>query len=176
MQEAQEMLKRAHEKGLRYLIIGGWAGKHFGVQRETRDIDLLVEIDKKEDWRALVESRGYKLAHTYKEFLRFQALTDELPATDLMLVNGATFEKMHQRSEVLRAGDGKSRVPSITDLVALKLKGLRDQAYRRELGLAMGESHPHKTLRDIVELMRIKRGNLSSDRHVGLVPPRDDRY
>ena len=43
MLEIQEILKTLNEKGVRYLLVGGYAGILYGVPRTTLDVDVIVD-------------------------------------------------------------------------------------------------------------------------------------
>src|SRR4051812_10064484 len=42
--EFQDLLKSLNEKGVKYLVVGGWAVIHYGYVRYTGDIDIWIAV------------------------------------------------------------------------------------------------------------------------------------
>lgn len=129
-----ELLSRkAAAKKIDFLVIGGHAVAALGISRQTGDVDLLVCEGEREIWKSLLEDLGYKCFHDHPVFLQFTP--PELGAwpVDLMCVNRQTFEQFLEESEFRDFDGTKCKVPSVTNLLALKLHSLKSADSEREL-------------------------------------------
>jgi hypothetical protein len=120
-QTLQRILDAAAARGLACLLIGGNALILLGYIRNTLDLDLLVESDRRSAWLDLMRELGYRLIHGSGAFAQFEAGTKGEPPVDLMFADGATWEKLWAGA---RPGEAASRTvltPRPEHLVALKL-------------------------------------------------------
>jgi hypothetical protein len=131
--------------GLDFVVIGGQAVGAWGVQRETIDVDIVIDKMKREEWIECLKELEFTVLHDGGTFLQFAS--GRLPTwpLDLMLVPAETFKKLFDASEFRELFDRKFRIPALLHLVALKLHALKQ-------GLA------HRRIRDfldVVELLQV---------------------
>ncbi len=125
--------QKSRERGLGFLVMGGLAINAHGYERQTADIDLLARSDKRGDWKALMESLGYRVFHDQGTFTQFSPPESVTWPVDLMFVNEGTFAKMSSESVEVQMQATKVRIPSVEHLMALKLHALKHASPRREL-------------------------------------------
>src|SRR5207237_10023465 len=97
----------------------------------------------------ILKCNGYREMGRTENAVRYANSAPELPDVDVLLVDGATFEKLFAESNILRRGQHAFRVPSLRHLVALKLHAIRNDARRESRDFA-----------DIAELLRNNAGNV----------------
>jgi len=141
----QRILDAAAPRGLSCLLIGGNALILLGYIRNTIDVDLLVEADRRTAWLDLMRDIGYRLFHGTGAFAQFEPGTAGEPAVDLMFVDAGTWEKMRAGA---RSGEAASRTvltPRPEHLVALKLHAASSPT----------RGKPETDWEDIRQIMRI---------------------
>ena len=142
--------RKASERNLPFIIIGGHAVMAHGFVRTTSDWDLLVCKEQAGEWRAAVESLGYSLHFTGATFLQFQPPLGELAALDLMLVDQKIFQQMLAAANLHELEDVEIKVASLHHLFALKCHALKNNSHRAL-----------KDIDDIVQLVRINELDLN---------------
>jgi hypothetical protein len=70
--------------GLPCLVIGGHALSFYQVSRETADVDLLVNREKRTDWESALARAGYVLFHAGENFAQFSPPPGGAWPTDLI--------------------------------------------------------------------------------------------
>jgi hypothetical protein len=144
-QTLQQILDAATARGLPCLLIGGNALILLGYIRNTLDLDLLVEADRRSAWLDLMRDLDYRLFHGAGAFAQFEPGTVDRPAVDLMFVDAGTWEKLRAGA---RSGEAASRTvftPRPEHLVALKLHAASSPT----------RSKPEADWEDIRQIMRI---------------------
>ncbi len=136
----------AAPRGLRFLLIGGYAVSAHGYSRKTFDVDFLVCRDDSEAWRELLRGLDYECEHEQAAFMQFTSRSAEAPPLDLMRVSRETFEKLFAASQPRRMSGADTRVPSLLHLIALKLHAARDAA-------------PHRRYKDLVDIFYLVDAN-----------------
>ncbi len=145
MSTYSDLIAKANETSLPYLLIGGHAVGAWGYCRATKDIDFLVPEDSLEGWIAFLSETGYSILHRTHSFAQFAPRKDELPVLDLMIVDKSTFKKLSARSVEKPFAEHKVTVPSIENLIALKCHSIRYGSKKRLI----------KDWMDILELVDI---------------------
>jgi hypothetical protein len=131
-----QLVPKAAEAGIPFLVIGGHAVIAYGFPRQTADLDLLVREEDREAWHALVTGLGYTPYHLQANFLMYNSLATGMAPLDFMIVNGQTFSRLATDAGRLGAEGHGAMIPSLRHLVALKLHALRSgQAHRQERDL-----------------------------------------
>ncbi len=145
-QTLRRILDAADLRGLRCLVIGGNALILLGYVRNTLDLDLLVEAERRSGWLDLMRELGYQIFHGVGAFAQFEMHSVENePPVDLMFVNAETWQKMWP---VARCLEGPSRAiftPRPEHLVALKLHAAASPS----------RSKPESDWEDIRQIVRI---------------------
>ena len=115
------IIEAAKVRSLPFLIIGGNALILLGYIRNTIDIDLLVESEKRSKWLDLMRELGLRFLHGTSAFAQFEPVETGDPGIDLMFVDSATWKKLSDCSRIGQAAGHEVRMPKPEHLVALKL-------------------------------------------------------
>jgi len=122
-----EFLEALNRRGVRYLIIGGYAVAFHGYPRATKDLDLWLEASPENARRALEAIHdffGETLGLEERDLLSpgVVQLGYAPNRIDLVLLpeGDPTFAKAFARARETRAGDVPVRVVNKEDLLALK--------------------------------------------------------
>jgi hypothetical protein len=150
----QEIHQRAQERGLRFLLIGGFAVNAHGHGRTTGDLDLAVPRADLDAWRNLIESIGHRLGESNDRFLQFESDAPDRIPIDVMLTNEATFAALWDAAGEVRYDERVFRVVSIEHLIAMKLHVLKQAKLHRFL----------KDFQDVVDLARVNQLDLRSEK------------
>ena len=142
-----------HQKGIRCLLIGGFAVNYYKVTRQTADIDFLTTKEDFEKISGLLEEEGFKREDVQEVFARLKAEGSYLMDIDFMFVDTETLDKMIKESKEIKIAGQKLTVPCLDHLIALKMHALKYNPKVRE----------YKDLSDIVELVRVNQVNAKGD-------------
>ncbi len=153
-----EIHERAQERGLRFLLIGGFAVNAHGHSRATGDLDLAIPKPDGGAWQDLVQSMGYRLTEHNERFLQFDPRTPGALPIDVMLANEATFAGFWDAAREIRYDDRLFRVVCIEHLIAMKLHVLKQGRLHRFLN----------DFQDVVDLARVNALDLRSEKFRGL--------
>jgi predicted nucleotidyltransferase len=148
----QEIQRTASERGLRFVLIGGWAVIQHGYTRVTADLDLLVLRSEQERWRELLSTLGYECFNDSEGFQQYKKPGQEAWPLDLMLVNQETFEGLLAAAAPATVQHAIVPLVSLDHLIALKLHVLKQGRLHRFL----------KDFEDVIQLVRINRLDLQS--------------
>lgn len=148
MNEYVKIFKALSEEKVKYLVVGGIAVNLYGYERFTKDIDILLALDKKnlEKMGKVIKKLGYierlpiKLQdlsnkQQVKKWLKqkgmtaFTFLSEKRVALDIdILVNNSlSFKKFYDKRSVIGIWDIKLPVISLNDLLKMKKAAGRDQ-------------------------------------------------
>ncbi len=137
------------ETGVSLVLIGGFAVNYYHVTRQTADVDFLVTKEDFEKLIPLLEKSGYSKDYSQEVFARFKSNKLYLMDIDFMFVERDTFEKILKASKKASISGHQFIVPSLNNLIALKLHSLKNNFKLRE----------NKDLPDIIEMIRINNVN-----------------
>lgn len=143
----------AAERGLPYLVVGGYAVMAHGFSRTTLDLDLLISRGSRQAWTELLAALGYQLWQESSAFLQFTAPPSELPV-DLMVVSDDSFAKLAADAQDAHYEDSVSKVVSLWHLLALKCHAIK-------------HGHPgrvEKDVDDVLRLIEVNRLDVNSDK------------
>lgn len=147
MQSLSKTLKRAKtaldSRGISYALIGGLALGGRGVHRATMDVDLLVDGQKREAARSVLENAGFKLKAETAEVMHFTGRGD----LDLLFANREPTRQMLSKAETLPTLQIKC--VSAEDLIGLKI-----QAY---------VNNPKRVLQDKADIVALIEKNPQLD-------------
>lgn len=151
--------EKAALAGLEFLIIGGNAVIAYGYPRMTADVDLLVRETDRRKWDELITALGYRPHHLQRIFHMYNPIGEDRTGVDLMLVNEGTFTKLLDRTTETRIGGTTVRIPSLRNLIALKLHALRH-----------GDEHRYsRDFVDVIELLQCNQVNLAAPDYVEIL-------
>jgi hypothetical protein len=126
-----DLQQMAAAAGIRTIVIGGMAVCEHGYSRETEDLDLLVCSDVRATWDGLLRGAGYSLFSERPTFSQWEPKPESIAKRlDVMYVNAATFAKMLGNSIERTLMSAQVRIPSLNDLLALKLHAARYAPWR----------------------------------------------
>ena len=142
----EALAKNAAAEQMEFLVIGGNAVVAYGYPRRTVDVDLLVRENDRQKWHELILSLDYYPHHIQGAFLMFNPKGEDRTGIDLMLVNDRTFAKLLDKTAVVKLGGAEVRIPSLRNLIALKLHALR-------------HGDPYRYSRDFVDVIELLQHN-----------------
>ncbi len=138
------------KNGVLCILIGGFAVNYYKVTRQTADVDFLIV---KEDYKKIepfLEKEGFKKYFSQEEiFTRLSCENAHFMDIDFMFVDKETFDKIITAGKKVSIGGQEFIVPSLNNLIALKLHSLKYNLKIRE----------SKDLPDIINLIRINKMN-----------------
>jgi len=123
LESLAEIIQKAEDLKLPYLLVGGHAVVLYGIPRFTCDFDLLIPESKIEAWTQFLTTHfHYRLFQSSHAFLRFENDLPEYPPTDFVVVDWSTWEKLIARAETKALTPNTNvRLPRPTHLIAMKL-------------------------------------------------------
>src|SRR5512139_2387479 len=120
-----EINSAAQARKLDFLVIGGLAVIFYGYSRDTADLDLLVQRKDRNAWLELMLQLKYTVANERENFFQFVPPQQGAWPVDLMLVKEATFGPMLAAAREVEMYGVSLRIPSLQNLLALKLHALK---------------------------------------------------
>jgi hypothetical protein len=121
---AVPIVKEAKRRGLSFIVAGGHAVIFHGYARNTFDFDLVVRKLDRAEWVECAKACGFSLFRDGPSVLQFEPPTDEIYATDMMLVEEETFLKL-SNGAVDSPEFGGVRIVSLHHLLALKCHAVK---------------------------------------------------
>jgi len=134
----------SNKSGVSCVLIGGFAVNYYKVTRQTLDVDFLITKDDFNKISVELEKAGFKLEDVRDVFARFTGNEYYLMDIDFMFVDSGTLEKIIKSGREIFIARQKFIVPSLNNLIALKLHALKYNQKMRE----------YKDLPDIINLIR----------------------
>lgn len=135
------------------VLIGGFAVRKYCTERQTVDIDFMI---KEEDYeKILVELNGegyYEHEHN-DTFAKVRTNSNYLIDMDFMFVDAETFDKIIKDGEKSELSGQIFIVPSLRNLIALKLHAIKNNMKVREF----------KDIPDIINMIRQNNMDINSD-------------
>ena len=153
MQVLEQIQQAAADRGLRFIVIGGFAVIEHGYARMTADLDLLIRRVDRQEWRTLLADLSYGLVHDGDTFLQFSRTDQADWPVDLMLVHQETFDGLYRETKPCQVHGVRIQLVSLSHLLALKLHVLKQARLHRFL----------KDFQDVIELIRLNKIDLRSD-------------
>jgi predicted nucleotidyltransferase len=144
----------ATQRGMAFLLIGGFAVIEHGYARLTNDLDLLVCREEAAAWRELLLGLRYRLDHDGGNFQQYSPPEPGAMPVDLMLVAPRTFDGMLAAARPIEVQGASVRLVSLDHLLALKLHALKQARLHRFL----------QDFQDVLELVRVNKLDLRSPR------------
>lgn len=126
-----------NEKGIRYAVIGGIALASYGLVRNTKDLDLVVEASGQDAIIQFLESRGYKTLHRSTGYSNHLHSDPSLGQIDFVYVGEETSRKLFAESRLAKRPVGDSiPLPKPEHLVAMKVLAIKNDPSRTFQDLA----------------------------------------
>ncbi|MBI5554685.1 MAG: nucleotidyltransferase [Elusimicrobia bacterium] len=127
------------------VIIGGFAVNYYKVGRQTVDVDMLITREDFEKVTIILHKAGYQKNYIQETFAKFTDKKTNFMDVDFMFVNKETLERIIAAGKKMNIAGQKVMVPSLNNLIALKLHSLKYNYKIREI----------KDLPDIINLIRV---------------------
>lgn len=140
-------------KDINCVLIGGFAVNYYKVTRQTADVDFLITKEDFEKILSALEKAGFRLDFSQEVFARLTSSNRTyLMDLDFMFVDKGTLNKIIKDGKRTRIAGGEFILPSLKNLIALKLHSLKHNPKIRE----------NKDLPDIINLLRINKVDFKS--------------
>ena len=140
--------------GVPCLLVGGFAVNHYGYSRSTLDIDFMIVSDDRDTVLDAMRQAGFTNYSKHAN-VTFSQRPGETLRVDFLFVDDDTMAQLLSRSERTVVQGKTVSVPSLKDLIAMKLFSLAQNPARR-----MGKDLP-----DIVHLTVLNGLDLEKDIH-----------
>lgn len=133
------------KEGISCVLIGGFAVNYYKVSRQTADVDFLITNDDFKKISASLKKEGYKENFINEIFISLNDNGSYLMDIDFMFVDKETLNKIIKNGKKISIAGQEFIVPSLNNLIALKLHSLKYNPNIRET----------KDLPDIIDLIKI---------------------
>ena len=125
MNTLKAIADRAAERKLQFVVIGGRALNFHGYDRQTFDLDLVVNRSERAEWAKLVGEIGYTIYNEGSTFWQFNPPPDEGEPLDIMLVKGETLGKIISDAATELVEDSAINMASVSTLMATKCHAIK---------------------------------------------------
>jgi len=134
------------------VLIGGFAINYYKFSRQSADLDFLITEKGFEKIETYLKQAGYTQETSQKVFVRLQNKNPDLMDIDFMFVDENTLDKLILDAKEVAIGKHKFLVPSLMNMIALKLHSLKHNFDIRRA----------KDLLDIVSLAKLNKVNVKA--------------
>ena len=134
------------QAGIQSILIGGFAVIHYGYQRATQDLDLMISEEDLSKVKEVLEKEGFAMTKASSLCAKFKKSGFGLEAVDFVLVAPPTFHKIMQGGHSVAISGKDFIVPSLEHLISMKLHAIKQDPKERII----------KDLADIAHLIQIK--------------------
>ena len=142
----QTLNNKAQKRRLRFLVIGGLATNCYGYSRDTVDLDLLIQREKRQEWLDLLVALGYTVRADGGAFIQLTPPKAGAWPVDLMMVRESTFRPMLEQSKQVELFNARMTIPALEHFLALKLHALK-------------HTQAGRFLKDFLDVEHLVRGN-----------------
>lgn len=137
------------EAGIDYLLIGGFAVNHYGYTRNTLDVDFMILGSDVEIVRGVMRDLGFINMDEHDSVL-FCSHADGGPRVDFLKVDVDTMNELQANSCEVKIYEYYVRLPSLRDLIAMKIFALTQNTARR-----MGKDLPDITYLTVLNDLKL---------------------
>lgn len=116
--------------GVDCLLIGGFAVNHHGYTRNTLDVDFMIVSEQLEAVRQIMTQAGFTNV-VIEENVAFFSVPGSPLRVDFLRVDGGTMRELLARAGHARVQGCELKVPSVRDLIAMKIFALSQDVARR---------------------------------------------
>ena len=141
-----------HDRGVDWMVVGGWALAAHGVARQTFDLDVVIAKADGRKAEAALETCGYALLGRSALMSRYRSSTPGSPDIDVLAIDPATMATLGKEAIITALGSENIRVPTLMHLLAMKIHAFKSDPTRRT-----------KDVSDIVSLVRANGVSPSSE-------------
>jgi hypothetical protein len=140
--------------GVNCLLVGGFAVNYYGYTRNTLDVDFMVATDDRPVVHSVFVAAGFLNVTVSDNAVFFESPASPL-RVDFLLVDAGTMRGLMANATAVRLRDSCVSVPSLKDLLAMKLFALAHAGNRRM----------DKDMPDVAHLSVIHQLDLEADLH-----------
>lgn len=134
--------QRLPESNIPFLMIGGHAVNHYGYTRATMDVDFMIAANDVVSVRNIMKASGFTNV-SEGETVIFFSLPESPLRVDFLPVDAETMKQLLDGAIDVSYGGAPLKVPSLKDLLAMKLFALKGGAIGRK----------ERDAEDVVQLM-----------------------
>lgn len=117
--------------GVPFLMIGGHAVNHYGYSRATVDVDFMIASDDAGRVREVMKASGFSNVSEAENVIFFGHPDNPL-RVDYLRIDSASMDKLLMNAENISYGNVRLHVPSLKDLISMKLFALSHGSAQRE--------------------------------------------
>lgn len=133
--------QRLPESGIPFLMIGGHAVNHYGYTRATMDVDFMIAAKDVVSVRNIMKTSGFTNV-SEGETVIFFSLPESPLRVDFLPVDTETMEQLLNGAIDVSYGGVPLKVPSLNDLLAMKL-------------FALNSGNPQRKERDFSDVVQL---------------------
>jgi len=112
------------------LLIGGFAVNYYGYTRNTLDVDFMIVADQVDTVRQTMVEAGFSNVSIHENVVFFSS-GENKPRADFLQVSADTMKKLLTNAVEVRIHGYKLRIPSLKDLLAMKVFSLSQNRHQR---------------------------------------------
>jgi predicted nucleotidyltransferase len=117
--------------GIEFLMIGGHAVNYYGYSRATIDVDFMIAASDISAVRSVMKDAGFTNISESENVVFFNH--PQIPfRVDFLQVDGSTMKALMVDAESIDYAGQSLRVPSLSNLIAMKLFALKNGSAKRE--------------------------------------------
>ena len=129
-QQFSELKAFLERNGLEFLVVGGVAVQHYGYNRATMDIDLMLVVPDDFAFVDKLRADGFTYC-SIASMAVFGKKPDWSHRVDFIKVDAGTFSKLMAEAVVARVFDAEIKMPSLKHLIAMKFHAYKQGGARR---------------------------------------------
>ncbi len=137
----QTVSRKLPTAGVEFLMIGGHAVNHYGYTRATMDVDFMIAAEDVPTVRQVMKDAGFTNISA-GETVIFFALPGSSVRVDFLPVDSGTLVELLSKAISVEYGGVLLKVPSLRDLLAMKLFALKG-------------GHPRRKERDMADVVQL---------------------
>lgn len=146
--QLHELAVSLEQAGISFALIGGFAVNAYGFVRATHDLDVMVQDEQGDALHAVLAEMGYQTLDRRPDISSYVRPPLRL---DVLYARRPISRDLLARSTVITHGETRVRLIPLEGLIGLKIQAFHDDPRRI------------RDLDDIIQLLKINRGNLNLD-------------
>ena len=127
----QEFSNACTAQEIECILVGAWAMNAYGVARQTVDIDFACEKRHLHHLDDIFNNHGYTRVYKTELFAKYRSKDEGLLDIDMLFLSRETLHALQSDTRTVRIGAIDFTVPSLENLIAMKLHALKHNAARR---------------------------------------------
>ena len=130
----EDEIKALNKSKIKYLVVGGIAVNLYGLNRFTRDLDLMIDINEENlaKFIDLVNKLGYGTKVAIDDWkgkvaIAFRHSKEENKQIDVFMKNPIDFNKAYKKRVTFKVGKANISCVNLDDLIRMKEKADRNR-------------------------------------------------